>query len=441
LDHRLFQQEATVRIDPPTNPPDEAPPPGFFAAPDRFVDVANEFRLTPELSGRARILNPSVVLAHSATEFFRAARAGTLREQQELNELATAIADLAVTGRKTYELFRVGINLLALEGATRQRIDARVAPLVPPTDPEIQAAMNRALNRAFAVAWALRGPVSQRAVLRSTLGWIAVSGEDDTPHRPVNVPSSPHEQFEVTVRTPVLGGLEIPLRTRYIVATVDRVQAAPVPVLARVAPNDPIPSIPADHAVVLFLHGYSSGAEEALHFIPHLIAHGRQRGMKLAVVAFDLPNNGYSETFDHARIAGEDTTTFPFWATDTDPIATPMLDFIEDFVVAFVDALEDVTILNGTPRIKNRIAAVIGGSLGGNLGLRLGRRSPKPDWLKAIVAWSPASVWTAMVKTDPRHEGPRKARDNYKEQESDASRREYFSVVTTGPKWSVPSRS
>lgn len=421
-----------MRIDPPTTPPD-VPPPGFFAAPGRFVDVANEFRLVPELSGRARILDPPVVLAHAATEFFRAARAGTPREQQSLNERATAFADLAVTGRKTYEIFRAGINLLALEGATRRRIEVGIAPLVPATDAEIQAAMNSALNRAFAVAWALRGPVSQRAALRSNLGWIAVSGEDDTPHRPVNVPSSPHEQFEVTVRTPLSGGLELPLRTRYIVATADSVPTAPVPVLARVAPNDPVLSIPADHAVVLFLHGHSSGAEEALSFIPHVIEQGLKRGKKLAVVAFDLPNNGYSETFDHERIAGKDATTFPFWATDTIPIATPILDFTEDFVVSFVDAIEDVTILNGTPRIKNRIAAVIGGSLGGNLGLRLGRRSPTPDWLKSIVAWSPASVWTAMVKTDPRHEGPRKARDNYKEDESDASRGEYFAAVYDKP--------
>ncbi len=422
-----------MRIDPPLTPPDEAPPPGFFAAPARFVDVANEFRLIPELRGRAKIQDVPVVLAHAATEFFRAMRAGSSREQQSLSELATAIADLAVTGRKTYERFRLGIDMLALEGATRQRIDAQVAPLAPATDAEIQAAMDRALDRAFAVAWALRGPAAQRAKLRSRLGWIAVSGEDDTPHRPVNVPASAHEQFELTVRTPLRGGLELNLRTRYLVATAESAQVGALPVLDRVAPNDPVPSIPPDHAVVLFLHGHSSGADEALSFIPHLIEKARERNMKLAVVAFDLPNNGYSETFDHAKIAGDDETTFPFWATDDDPIATPILDFIEDFIIAFVDALEDVTVLNGTPRIKNRIAAVIGGSLGGNLGLRLGRRSPKPDWLKAIVAWSPASVWTAMVKKDPRHEGPRKARDKYKQSETDESRLEYFATVYDNP--------
>jgi pimeloyl-ACP methyl ester carboxylesterase len=338
-----------------------------------------------------------------------------------------------VTGRNTYERFRLGIDMLALEGATRQRIDAQVLPLVPATDAEIQMAMDRALDRAYAVAWALRGPATQRAALRARLGWIAVSGEDDTPHRPVNVPAPAQEQFEVTVRTTLRNGLELNLRTRYVVATADSAQAGAVPVANRVAPSDPIPNIPPDHAVLLFLHGHSSGADEALSFIPHLIQKALERNIKLAVVAFDLPNNGYSETFDHARIAGDDATTFPFWATDNDPIATPILDFIEDFIVAFVDALEDVTVLNGTPRIKNRIAGVIGGSLGGNLGLRLGRRSPKPDWLRAIVAWSPASVWTAMVKNDPRHEGPRNARDRYKQLETDGSRREYFATVYDNP--------
>jgi pimeloyl-ACP methyl ester carboxylesterase len=49
---------------------------------------------------------------------------------------------------------------------------------------------DKALARAYQVAWALRGPdPAQRYQLRNTLGWIAVSGEDDAPDRPVNVPS------------------------------------------------------------------------------------------------------------------------------------------------------------------------------------------------------------------------------------------------------------
>ncbi|WP_410968579.1 hypothetical protein, partial [Salmonella sp. SAL4443] len=86
-------------------------------------------------------------------------------------------------------------------------------------------------------------------------------------------------------------------------------------------------------------------------------------------------------------LAPIEDSTYPKLPTDNGPIGTPMLDFIEDFVVAFVDRFEDVATLQGLPRIKDKIAAVFGGSLGGNLGLRLGRRSPMPAWLnRAIVA-------------------------------------------------------
>lgn len=412
-----------MRIEAPVTPWDEPPHPGVFRAPLAFVDVANEGRLIRDLRGRAKIQDPSVVLAHAATEFFKAGRARTPGDRKAAIDLGTAIADLAVTGRKTYSRFQNGVNTAAVEGNTRLRLDAEP---VPPTDAEIQAAMDQALDRAFAVAWALRAPAAQRTALRARLGWIAVSAEDDTPHRPVNMPAPPHEQHEVRVRTPVAGG-EIALWTRYFVASAEEVPVAQTAVLRRTAPNDLVPNIPADHDVLLFLHGHSSGAEEALDIIPHLLEQGLKHGRKLSVISFDLPNNGYSETFDHTQVAPTNATTFPYLTTDTTPIATPILDFIEDFVVAFVDAVEDVTILNGTPRIKDRIAAVFGGSLGGNLGLRLGRRKNMPPWLnRAIVAWSPASVWKAMVKYESTREGPRVSRDSSNEPETDNSRQTYF---------------
>jgi pimeloyl-ACP methyl ester carboxylesterase len=265
---------------------------------------------------------------------------------------------------------------------------------------------DQALDRAYNVAWALRGPVAHRAELRARLGWIAVSAEDDMPHRPVNMPAPPFEQYEVQVKTPVAGG-EIALWTRFFVACVDDVPSATTPFSARRAPDDPVPIIPGDHRVLLFLHGHSSGAEEALDLIPHLLQEGLRKGKKYAVISFDLPNNGYSETF-----------------------TTPILDFIEDFVVAFVDAVEDQAIRNGTPRIKHRISAVIGGSLGGNLGLRLGRRNPMPVWLnRAIVSWSPASVWKAKVRDDPGRDASRYAWVAFQEPEIESSRRDYFFSV------------
>ncbi len=430
-----------MQIDPPVTPgvePARPAMPVLPTAPAELVDPVDEYRLVRELRARAAARDrvsgrpdPTVWLAHSSVEFLQAGRASgepaAVRER-----LATAIADLTVTGRRTYDEFRTGISSLELEEKVRARLQAQaVSP--PATDAEIQTAMDRALDRAYAVAWALRGSVPQQQALRPGLGWVAVSAEDDMPHRPVNMPAPPYPQYEVSVTPPTPGG-SLTLATRFLVACAEppvvggaQVPAAPI----RHAPPDPIPFIPADHHVLLFLHGHGSGAEEAMEVIPHLLEQGRQRGRKYAVISLDLPNNGYSEVFDHERIAMADATTFPFLPTDNTPIATPILDFVEDFVVAFVDAVEGAAIEHGTPRIKHRIAAAIGGSLGGNLGLRLGRRSPMPDWIRNIVAWSPASVWKAKVKHDPAREGSRVARDRFAREPVDVpeSRSGYFQLV------------
>ncbi len=420
-----------MRLDPPVVPWDEPLDPAIFRAPAEFVDAANDERLIPMLRGAAKTRNPVLILAWAATEFFRAERLrpSDAERADATAALATALADLAVTGREAYRRFRGGVSTLSLEGTTRLRIEAQVGP-PRATDAEIAAAITKALDRAFAVAWALRGPVELRATLRGRLGWCAVSGEDDTPHRPVNMPAPPYEQYEVTVTVPVPERAPLGFATRFFVACAVDGPRDPEPVAARRPPTDQIPDIPADHDVLLFLHGHSSGAEEALDIVPHLLEQGLRRGRRYAVIAFDLPNNGYSETFDHTRIAPASATTFPFLPTDNTPIATPILDFIENFVVAFVDSVDNAAIVNGRAPIKDRIAAVFGGSLGGNLGLRLGRRAGAPPWLRrAIVSWSPASVWTAMVKNNPNREGPRVARDNMNEPESATSRWTYFNEV------------
>jgi len=97
---------------------------------------------------------------------------------------------------------------------------------------------------------------------------------------------------------------------------------------------------------------------------------------------------------EHSTAAPE-ATTFPGGIFDHGPINTPLLDFIENFIVAFVDCIDRYT------PIKNRFAGVIGGSLGGSMGLRLGRLSWA--WLaNGIVSWSPASVWDPYVQNFPK---------------------------------------
>ena len=416
----------------PVTPPDEFTLPGFISPPPAYVDKRNEYRLISSLREAAQTKDPTDILARAAERFFF-----TIQGEGPAVSLGNAYADLAVTGRASYEALKAldmtdrnGPPMRALKDATRQRLTG-----FTPTDAEITAAVDQALDRAYAVAWALRGPVAQREALRARLGWIAVSGEDDPPHRPVNLPAPPYEQYEIQVTTPV-NPLTTPVRpapisllTRFFVASAEPAAATAVPFMPRALPPDPDPvlSMPPGHDVILFLHGHSSGAEEALDIIPHLLEEGLKWGKKYSVVSFDLPNNGYSQTFDHRRIAASNETNFPFLPTDNTPIRNPILDFIEDFVVSFVNALNEATKVNGAPDVKDRFAAVIGGSLGGNLGLRLGRRKIMPAWLdRAIVAWSPASVWPAMVKNSPRREGSRDTLVEFQKEEVDGSRRDYF---------------
>ena len=71
---------------------------------------------------------------------------------------------------------------------------------------------------------------------------------------------------------------------------------------------------------------------------------------------------------------------------------TPLVDFIEDFIIAFVDTLD--TQLHG--QLKPKVRAVVGGSLGGNMAMRLGRR-PNTPWITAVVPWSPAAIWPSYI--------------------------------------------
>src|SRR5204863_3175627 len=83
---------------------------------------------------------------------------------------------------------------------------------------------------------------------------------------------------------------------------------------------------------------------------------------------------------------------------------TPMLDFIETFIVRFAETLDTKV------PVKNNFKAVMGGSLGGNMTFRLGRRKETP-WLPKFIVWSPASIWYSLGEgPDPlKHFGPRSA--------------------------------
>jgi pimeloyl-ACP methyl ester carboxylesterase len=411
------------KIVPASDPWDEAFI-GCFHPPAQFEQPEGKiwYRLIPELRQAAQTKDPLQILARAAEAFFFANNlAETILDKQAAIARGNAFADLAVSGRAAYDAFRLGVDAMGVQAATRTLLESQ-NPVPPFNDAQIAAATELALDRAYDVAWVLRGPPAQQPALRAQLGWIAVSGEDDKPHRPVNLPSVPYAQYEIAVASQ-----GTTFTTRFFVASaVEDPSTDMQDKQPRAVPSDPpLPlRLPVGHEAILFLHGHSSGAEEALTIIPELLRLGLERNRKYSVISLDLPNNGYSQSFDHLSVIAPLTaTTYPKDPADNTPIATPILDFIETFVVDFVDSLP--------PAISGSLAAIIGGSLGGNLALRLGRRdlSSKAWRLPAIVAWSPASVWPALVQDALKYMAPNRCFDRCRESELPARRLQFFGQV------------
>jgi alpha-beta hydrolase superfamily lysophospholipase len=353
-----------------------------------------EGRLADWLRQAAQLQDPLEVLKQAAVSFYCTGR--ITRTPPDTLAGATALTDLAVTGHTNHAQFRAAAPR---DSDLLPDVQKRIAALDPaPDQSRISTSVGTALDRAYLVAWALRDPNPQsRAVYRAELSpaWVAVSGEDDSPDRPVNVASAPFPQFDIAVTCQ-----NVTLRTRYIIALPNPVYPPTTPPGPPLRQPPPIwtPSIPADHQVILFIHGLDSRCEEASDLIngsldppgPGLLTEALQAAVKkCAVIAFDLPTSGYSEMIDHTMIAPSSATQFDGNPATSSPATYPLLDFVTEFVISFVNTIDQQ--LN----IKNRIAAVIGGSLGGNLSLRLAERGDQP-WVSHVVAWSPASVWTTF---------------------------------------------
>lgn len=293
-------------------------------------------------------------------------------------ELATALADLAVTGRGAYASFsQLALDAADLIGPVTARLVAEF-PSHLPAQADVVVAVEKALQRSYRVAWALRGPSEHRRAQRPSLGWIAVDGEDDPPHRPVNVPSALYPQYDMTV--PV--GM-IPVVTRFFIASRHITDSSAVDI-GIVPPERSFPLIIGD--IILFIHGHSSSAEEAMPLLGPLLEQAGDKGRPVTLIAMDLPSNGYASMIEHTTIAAPGLS---LWNT-----GYPILDFIENFIVAFVDQLEA-----RQAGLKRQIIGVIGGSLGGNMTLRLGQRSRAAHpWLHSVVSWSPASTWPSWAR-------------------------------------------
>ena len=335
---------------------DTTPPPGtIFNVPVARNIGSNEGRLNNDLRAAASDPRPLYSLGLAAYAF-------ATNDPQMVN-MATAFADLSVTGRRAFENFKAG-------GGPKEPYCQGLLSGRPPTLSEaaVLDGCGKALDRAYRVANFLRtGQAAETAAEKTkksserlALGWIAVSGEDDQPHRPVNVPSSDHPQYDLDV---------------YVAAPLSQ-KAKTVKVRAR----------------------YTIAQSQAVN--------PGSSGKNLVIISLDLPTSGYTDNIDYEDVSPLSEIGTVKWLPIPDFQATgrtPMLDFIETFIVRFAETLDTKV------PVKSNFKAVMGGSLGGNMTFRLGRR-PDTHWPKFIV-WSPASIWYSMGEgPDPlKHFGPRSA--------------------------------
>jgi hypothetical protein len=423
-------------------------PAGFFNA-STVVQSTDENRSAFTTTMTSTAGSCMELLTQSAIAFATSRGAPNGQVKDMYLQRGTALADLAVSGRITYDDFKkVAPNDPGLAAA----VTAREPTVV---DPTLSWGVDQALTRAYQAAYALRGFGG-----RPALGWIEVAGEADQPHRPVNVPGTSFPQHDLTVTVP--DGASYKGRTvtvRYaIFSSLPPVPVDPAQVMdwvrIRRVPVDPAPVIPDGQDLIIYIHGHSSRLEEAADLAPVLVTppgpdpNGCLR--PFAVISLDLPCNGYSQAFDHNELS-----PFPSQASLADvqtlantlgQVPVPMLEFLETFLLAFVGALGQAV----GQDLRPRLAAFVGGSLGGNLSLRLAERGTVPPqldptgaagplwWVGNTVAWSAAGTWTPYYDDIMRSLSLDSLSKSVRAPETTTSRAEYFTSVFDQPPVSLP---
>ena len=335
---------------------------------DIFVKLPYTGATTPENDGRladflralARTVDPQLILANAVSLSLGGPTtplpwgSRTIVSPAPLmvdNPLAVAAAQLAVTGRTAFEAF----NKWSPANPDVVTAFENAFPSATFSASQVGTAAAQMLDEAYKALWAIRSNDPGWRDFRFSLGWIAVSGFDDTPHRPVNVPTAPYPQydiqFDVPVPNPTLGGMK-QVTSRFMVASAGTfvgptssekssfknpdpglLQApattfSPTPV-PRTVPSD-LPSIPAGNKIIVYIHGGGSRAEEAVEMANWFIIEGHAVGEDYTVVSFDLPNSAYGATFDVTEVAGP----------SYDHSQLFVLQFEQQYIIAFIEELD-----------------------------------------------------------------------------------------------------
>lgn len=375
-------------------------------------------------------------------------------------QFGVALAQLAVTGRAAYTRFAQWNP----QDADLVQLVHQFAPGQTFDQPALASAAQRVLDAAYSTAWEIRANDVHWRNTRVRSGWIAASGEDDLPHRPVNIPTSRYPQYDLLVH--IVGDLgPLAIWTRYTVAvdgnSIDGHMGgyavpAPAPGTLRTLPVVDFPNIPPDNKIIIYIHGGGSRAEEADLLASQLIAEGKKLGQHYTVIAFDMPNSGFCgyrqgpngaadlSPFDHTDVSPSGTSYHPSGNDKLQPPSSPwhfegyrIMEFEERFVIEFIEALDQAAQQHNT-RIKPRIAAVMGGSLGGNMSMQLARRADEYPYLRTMVAWSSTILGTADDATVffTGHQLAGIGGDligKFSEAESDGTRKAFFDALYNQP--------
>jgi pimeloyl-ACP methyl ester carboxylesterase len=346
--------------------------PGYFDTPFPLLDRASngEGRLISDLRAAAQLRDGNKILERVAGLVAQNFSSPNSTSQ----ELITAMTQLAATGSNAFAAWAANPTTDLTSTLTRAGMPQAAAA----------AASQQIMSDFNTTKEAVRSPAAGtnenalRAGLRAG-SWIGVSGEDDPPDFPVNVAIAPYPQYHVPITVPTPLGGSINISIRCIVASAGSVALGPCSAQFQGA-TPAQPQIPRGDEVVLFLHGEGSKAEEALDFIPALFSVGASAGRSFTVIAFDQPSTAYSTMVPHESVGPP--LNVPSRVDTSPPSDSPLLDFVYDAIVSFVETL--------VLPFGNTITAVVGGSLGGHMALRLA--ASQKSWVNSGVAWSAACV-------------------------------------------------
>jgi pimeloyl-ACP methyl ester carboxylesterase len=269
-------------------------------------------------------------------------------------ELGRAVADLAVTGRRSSLAYakdrREGVDLVSAIAGTSTAARDRAREVLGYVD-DVDAYLS----------------LGQAARKRSSLGgaanalpWLAVAPENDSARRPVNTYATNHPTFEVSL---YVRGQKV--RTRYV----------------RVGEG---------RTAIVFLHGLGSRLEEVERVVEALT---KKDPAAYTIFAIDMLNHGYTSRVTPSSI-GVKWTGFELDRADS----FTMLARVQEHVNAFLD-----TVVGGFERV-----IIGGGSLGGTITFRLAIADHGASSNRRYVPWSPGSVWNSFLRVEAFDEYIRK---------------------------------